>query len=281
MSITLITVCHKSRQKIAAYISSFLEHHTGADDRAMYQFVFVENSGDSSFQSAVQPLRDSGFEVVVQHTANEGFGRGCNTGATYATGDILIFANPDIRFMGNLATLHAHTGRPFWGTVRQITPSGKAYSIDLFPEYKGVIFELFKLYHLINWVPTWFLRRSYVVGSFLIVSKDLFVKSGGFDPKFFLYYEEAELARRLQAICGPPGIEAQIEVFHEGFGSHNSQVEIYRHEANGFFTYCQVTQQPGLLCARLRTLKLMGMVSESSRKRFHVLKVVAVQPPHE
>lgn len=275
MSISLITVCHKSRQKIAAYVSSFLGHHTTAADRSQYQFVFVENSGDTDFQSAVQPLKDGGFDVIVLNIANDGFGRGCNAGAQHATGDILIFANPDIRFLDNLAPLQAQAGQPFWGTVRQITPSGRMYSIDLFPENKGLFFELFKLYHLTNRFFSWFLRKSYVVGSFLIVSKDLFVKSGGFDPDFFLYYEEAELARRLQAMSGPPLIETRAAVFHEGFGSHNSRDEILRHEANGFLSYCQVTKQPGLLRARLRTLKLMGMVSMSSRKRFHVLQAAA------
>lgn len=272
MSISLITVCHKSRQKIVAYVSSFLEHHTVAADRYQYQFVFVENSGDTDFQCAVQLLKDSGFDVIVLNTGNDGFGRGCNAGAQHATGDILIFANPDIRFLGNLAPLQTHAKQSFWGTVRQITPSGRMYSIDLFPENKGLFFELFKLYHLTNRFFSWFLRKSFVVGSFLIVSKDLFVKSGCFNPAFFLYYEEAELARRLQAMSGPPLIETRAAVFHEGFGSHDSQDEILRHEANGFLTYCQITQQPRLLRARLRTLKLMGIVSESSKKRLDVLR---------
>lgn len=275
MSISLITVCHKSRLKIVAYVSSFLEHHTAASDRSQYQFVFVENSGDTDFQSTVQLLKDSGFEVIVLNTANDGFGCGCNAGAQHATGDILIFANPDIRFLGNLAPLQTHAKQTFWGTVRQIIPSGRMYSIDLFPENKGLFFELFKLYRLTNRFFGWFLRKSYVVGSFLIVSRELFVKSGGFDPVFFLYYEEAELSRRLQALNGPPLIETRVEVFHEGFGSHNSRDEIFRHEANGFLTYCEVTIQPELIDTRLRMLRLMGVVSASSRNRFHVLKAAA------
>jgi GT2 family glycosyltransferase len=279
MSISLITVCHKSRQKITAYVSSFLEHHTAAAERAQYQFVFVENSGDTDFQSAVQPLMDAGFAVIVLNTANDGFGRGCNAGAQHATGDILIFANPDIRFLGNLAPVQAHAKQPFWGTVRQITPSGRMYFIDLLPENKGFFFELFKLRHLINLFFNWFLHKSYVVGSFLIVSKDIFVNSDGFNPAFFLYFEETELARRLQTLSGPPMIETQAAVFHEGFGSHSSWDEIFRHEANGFLTYCEITKQPRLLPARLRTLKLMGMVSKSYRKRFHVLKAAALNEP--
>lgn len=279
MSISLITVCHKSRLKIAEYVSSFLEHHKADDERSEYQFVFVENSGDMDFQSAVQPLKDSGFDVIVLNTANDGFGCGCNAGAQHANGDILIFANPDIRFLGSLAPLQEHGRLPFWGTVRQITPSGRMHSIDLLPEYKGLFFELFKMHHFANRYFNWFLHKSFVVGSFLIISKDLYVKSGGYNPAFFLYYEETELARRLQAMKGRPTIEMRIEVFHEGFGSHDSQDELFWHEANGFLTYCQVTKQPELMPVRLRTLKFMGIVSESSRKRFHVLTAVLSKTP--
>lgn len=259
-------------------MSSFLEHHTAAADRSRYQFVFVENSGDADFQSVVQPLKDAGFDVIVLNTANDGFGCGCNAGAEHATGDILIFANPDIRFLGNLAPLHAHAKQPFWGTVRQITPGGRMYAIDMLPENKGIFFELLR-YHLVNRFFNLFLLKCYVVGSFLIVSKELFVKSGGFDPAFFLYYEEAELARRLQALSGPPTIETRIEVFHEGFGSHSSWDEIFRHEVNGFLTYCQVTRQPELVQARLRTLKLVGIVLASSRKRFNLLRAAVSNDP--
>lgn len=273
MSISLITVCHKSRQKMAGYVNSFLEQHKALEHRSQYEFVFVENSGDTDFQSAVQPLEDNGFSVSVLNTANDGFGRGCNAGAHHATGDILIFANPDIRFLDNLDLLQARSQKPFWGTVRQITPSGRMYSIDLFPEFKGLFFEMFR-YSLTNRHYSWFLRKSYVVGSFLIVSKDLFVKSGGFDQAFFLYYEEAELAHRLQTLSGPPMIEMRTAVFHEGFGSHNSWDEIFQHEASGFLTYCQVTKQAGLLRARLRMLKLLSIVSKSHRKRFLALMAI-------
>lgn len=279
MIISLITVCHKSRQKISTYVNSFLEHHTPRPKSIQYQFVFIENSGDTEFVSAVQPLKNAGFDVVVLNTKNDGFGRGCNEGAKYSTGDILIFANPDIRFLGNLAPLQAYEKQSFWGTVRQLTPSGRMYSIDLFPENKSIFFELLKLYKVTNTFFSFFSHKSYVVGSFFVITKDLFSKSGGFDRNFFLYYEEAELSRRLQAIIGPPLVETKINVFHEGFGSHNNLDEIFQHEANGFLSYCKVTKQPGLLHSRLRSLKILGILSSSSAKRFKALKDAAFNNP--
>lgn len=276
MQISLITVCHKSGEKITTYIKSFLEHHTSKKDRATYQFVFIENSGDVHFKDAIQPLTDSGFEVVVFNSENEGFGRGCNKGVEMATGDLLLFANPDIRFVCNLGTLQDSFKHIAWGTIRQVTPKGSVYSIDLLPEYKGLLFEIFKLHRLVNRYPDFFLRHSYVVGSFMILSKELFHRSGGFDKEFFLYHEEAEFARRLQALSGPPLLCQAASVFHEGFGSHSSRDEILKHEAKGFLTYCHVTRQPALIYKQLRTLRILGLLSSISKKRYQILHDAAL-----
>jgi len=275
MRMTLITICHNSRLKITDYVDSFLLHHNSEDDRLKFQFVFVENSSDPTFQEVVRPLKESGFEVIVLNSENEGFGRGCNTGALHALGDILLFANPDIRFLSNLGCLIESTPPITWGTVKQVTSSSSVYSIDLLPEYKGFLFELFQFHRLVNLFPKWFLRKSYVVGSFMLVSKKLFVASEGFHPAFFLYYEEAELSRRLQSMSGPPVLCPSISVFHEGFGSQNSSEDIFKHEAKGFLTYCYITKQPELINKRLKILGVMSLLSKASRKRYKILQEIA------
>lgn len=272
MRITIITVCHNSRKKIEAYVQSFLEQHTNEDDRSRYQFVFVENSGDSDFQTAVRPLVDNGFEVLVINTENEGFGIGCNTGAVHASGDLLIFANPDIRFLCNLGDLLNISPPLAWGTIRQVSEDGRACSIDFFPEHKGLLFELLQINRLINRFPRYFLKYCYVVGSFLIVSKNLFKFSGGFNPAFFLYHEEAELARRLHDMGGPPHINETISIVHESFGSHSSHYEVLKHEAQGFLTYCHVTRQPALIRKQLKTLRVLALLSCASKMRYEILR---------
>lgn len=274
MLISLITVCHKSRQKIAAYVQSFLEHHSQSD-RTCYEFIFVENSGDNNFYDAIRPLANAGFCVQLLTTDNQGFGKGCNTGAKYSNGDLLIFVNPDIRFLSNLDVLQQSALSIGWGTIKQIDAKSRVCSFDLFAERKGFIFELLRINRFVNRYPDFFLRYVYVVGAFLMVSKSLFTQSGGFDPKFFLYHEEAELARRLYALSGPPVFYKLVSVFHEGFGSHTSHDEILKHEAKGFLTYCAVTQQPELIRKRLRTFRLLGLLSAASKKRFHILRDAA------
>jgi N-acetylglucosaminyl-diphospho-decaprenol L-rhamnosyltransferase len=276
MRISLITVCHKSRVKIAAYVQSFLEHHKNESDRSRYQFIFVENSGDTNFHETVQPLVDGGFDVVVLNSENEGFGRGCNTGAQFASGDLLVFANPDIRFLCNLGALLDQSPPIAWGTVRQVTLGDNVCSVDLLTEHKGLLFELLQLNRLVNRYPAWFLRYCYVVGSFMIISKKLFEWSGGFDPTFFLYHEEAEFARRLQTLSGPPRLIQTVSIFHEGFGSHSSRDDVLKHEATGFLTYCHVTRQPALIQKRLKIFRVLGLLSGACKKRYRILRDAAL-----
>ena len=258
---------------MGGYIETFLKHHSAEDDRSQYEFIFIENSGDADFKYVIKPLKDAGFNVVLINTHNYGFGEGCNTGAEHANGEILIFANPDICFLGRLDAVKMYFRGMNWGTVRQLISRNREYSFDLLPEYKGLLFELFRLYHFINPWFRFFLHKSYVVGSFLIVSKALFIKSGGFDKTFFLYYEEVELARRLQNIAGPPLYESKTEIYHRGFGSNDSKDKILVHEARGFLTYCQVTKQPKLLHKRMLTLRLLGIFSSFQRRRLRALKL--------
>lgn len=272
MQLSIVTVCHRSGRKMAGYVSSFLQLHGDPGLKDRIEFVVVENSGEAGFDSVVQPLRDAGFRTTVIASPNEGFGKGNNLGVQRAQGDLLVLANPDIRFQSSLAPLLTLGPSFSWGTALQLTPQGSAYSIDLMPEHKGLLFELLKLHRLVNRLPRPFLRHCYVVGSFLLVSRRVFAQCGGFSPAFFLYYEEAELARRLQAQAGPPQLLRSVQVFHEGFGSHTSSDSIRTHELEGFLTYCRVTGQPELAARRLRVLKLLAHVSAGARQRSLLLQ---------
>ena len=270
MTASIITVCHKSSEKIKKYVESFLRHHS-RQDRIVIEFVFVENSGDTQIRANLQPLVDNGYNVQLIGAQNNGFGAACNIGAKHANGELLIFANPDIQFLGGITAYQSELSSTSWGTVPQMTATGSKYSIDLLPEFKGFFFELFKMYYLVNKFPSLFASRSFAVGSFLVVNAKLFHQAGGFDERFFLYYEEAELARRLSEISGPLKIMAGPAIFHEGFGSHSSSSSVLPHEATGFITYCSVTNQPWLLKARLSTLRMLGLFSKMSRKRHQAL----------
>lgn len=275
MKLSIVTVCHKSTAKIARYVETFLQHHAGADAGG-FEFVFVENSGEAEFAESVQPLSRLGFDVKVIYTENEGFGVGCNRGAELATGELIAFVNPDIEFMTRLDALKNVEKKEWWGTCQQLDGKSRSGGVDIFPECKRTWHEFVGFHRFVNAAPFWFGPHLYVVGSFMVVTSTLFKKSGGFNPAFFLYYEEAELGRRLNQLAGPPVQVSEVEIMHVGFGSHSNKRSIFEHESNGFLTYCRVTEQPWLVKHKIRTLRAVSRFSQGAKLRLEVLEQKAL-----
>jgi GT2 family glycosyltransferase len=238
------------------------------------EFIFVENSNDTSIEEALAPLIRAGFRVILLYSENHGFGAGCNLGATRTSGARLAFINPDITFSSSLKALIDHPIAKGWGTVRQLNGRGKAYSLDLLPEYKGFWFEFIRGRYIINLFPRLFASKFYVVGSFFWVSRAEFEIIGKFNELFFLYYEEAELSRRLQGL-GPPEILEGVTILHIGLGSHTGECRAREHQWDGFVEYCNITEQPELFYRQIRVLRWLGRFSAKARRSLEVLSTKA------
>lgn len=256
--ISVITVTHNSYELLEQYVKTFLEHHEKVNPKPDIELIFVENSGDVRIEEYASALRKSGFQCSVKMTANRGFGAGCNEGAKMANGSLLVFANPDILFCSNVSPIQDRFSGPHWGTIRQRNGRMKVHAFDLLPEYRSVLSEVLRVYRFAHKF-SWLRRLSYPIGSFFVVSKTLFSQVGGFDERFFLYYEEAELSRRLHHAAGLPLYEDATSITHEGFGTQESGDFTIKQEAIGLVTYGDVVGLPTLAEKRLRILKMLGL----------------------
>ena len=67
------------------------------------------------------------------------------------------------------------------------------------------------------------LKYSWFPGYFMVISKDLFDQLKGFDEKYFMYCEDADLCIRVKKIGYSLKKDNDIVVSHEGqFSSNNS-----------------------------------------------------------
>lgn len=269
--ISIVTVCHNSGRLLPYYVNSFLEHNAALANVGQVEFVFVENSGDPDTEVVAARLRERGFAVQVAMVENRGFGSGCNAGARLAQGRLLVFANPDIRFLTPIMEIDTVFVGDRWGTIRQVRDDKLVCAFDLLPEYRSLATELLRPFRYLHKLPR-LARYCYPVGSFMIVPREAFLTIGGFDERFFLYYEEAELSRRLIARFGPPKYRDGVSILHEGFGTQSSLDFTFREEARGLVTYSHVTEQPALVEARIRTLKRLSPFSETAAARIRCLE---------
>jgi N-acetylglucosaminyl-diphospho-decaprenol L-rhamnosyltransferase len=265
--LSVITVCHKSELDLPRFVASFLL--SGSGHVVEIEFVFVENSGNPHIETCLEPLRQAGFAVTFIMMENRGFGSGCNRGAALAQGEVLVFANPDLEFDNPIDPVEAIATH--WGTVAQMTGEGRMQSFDILPERKSIYGELLRRYRRMTPPPAQYGHALVPIGSFFCIDRALFERVHGFDERFFLYHEEAELSRRLLHAVGPPAFLPDVRIIHHAFGSQTSSTATLGHEADGLLTYAVVTDAWRAVRTRALFLLLTAPVSAMSRLRLRQL----------
>lgn len=269
--ISIITVAHRSFDLLAFYIDSFLEHNAQLAGLGQIEFIFVENSSDERTYAHAARLKTAGFSAHCEMTENRGFGAGCNAGAALAKGNLLAFANPDIRFLSDISPLEAAFGSNGWGGAGQVNSTGRTYAFDLLPEYRNLATDLARVYRHLHKVPALY-RYCYPVGSFMMVTRKPFLELGGFDERFFLYFEEAELSRRLHAHLGLPRFVPEVQIQHDAFGTQSSSDFTFEQEAISMVKYSHIIGDPGLAERRARMLRWLTPLTASAAPRARYLK---------
>jgi N-acetylglucosaminyl-diphospho-decaprenol L-rhamnosyltransferase len=191
----------------------------------------VDNaSHDQSLDLAAAWLSRPESELVV-NTENRGFAAACNVGARLGSAPLLLFLNPDTRVLpGSLdrvVTFLVGTGGRTVGIcgVGVLDAAGDAtISAGPFPSLRLVLGKASGLSRLLPGVfPARHVSElsqtqpvDHVIGAFLVVRRDLFEALGGFDERFFMYYEEVDLCMRARELGWSTYHLAEPGVVHVG-----------------------------------------------------------------
>jgi N-acetylglucosaminyl-diphospho-decaprenol L-rhamnosyltransferase len=186
--------------------------------------IVVDNaSGDDTVQ-LLSALKSDRL-LIVTNVANVGFGAAHNLGAAAATGDILIFLNSDAELSEQAASrlvdeVVREGGRCISGP-RLVSPDGAIQrSAGLLPGPFDLTVRALGLSTLATRIADWPTLRhltglgglaheydsavrvdsamstTMVSGACFATSRNAFDELGGFDERFFLYFEDADLCRR-------------------------------------------------------------------------------------
>lgn len=180
--------------------------------------VIVIDNSESAEEAGV--LAGSGADLVLVAPRNLGYGAGVNFGASKATGDVLLAANPDVIF-------HAGAIDALLDGSDDRTVAGPAIFWDRACSWRLPPADLPSAAHKIAQLRAsrsvsyarrrdaarareraWFWSLGSttdvdaISGAVMAIPRGLFDRAGGFDEQFFLYFEEMDLIRSIRRLGG-------------------------------------------------------------------------------
>ena len=150
---------------------------------------------------------------VIRNAENRGFAAACNQGAAAGHAPLLLFLNPDARVeshaIAQTLDFLAEPAQAATGIVgiRLLDRHGRtSRTCARRPTVAAMLLRTLFLDRIVPWaVPPHFMTEwdhldtrpvDQVMGAFLMIRRDLFARAGGFDERFFVYYEDLDLCLR-------------------------------------------------------------------------------------
>ncbi|OGH23758.1 MAG: hypothetical protein A2958_03335 [Candidatus Levybacteria bacterium RIFCSPLOWO2_01_FULL_38_13] len=209
-NVSLIIVSYKVKREIFNCIRSIIE----SKPKINFEIIVVDNDEKNTIEEDLKKQ----FPRVkyVKSPKNIGFGAGCNLGSKYARGEVLFLVNPDTEVPeGTIDNLYNFLiSDKNIGAVSPILLNNRG--VPYFVQGSELInpinavFSLSGIYKLFpkNWIAENFFYKDWdrkavremdvVPGTSLMIKKKVFDEIGGFDEEFFLFFEEADLCKRLK-----------------------------------------------------------------------------------
>lgn len=182
------------------------------------------------------PMLRSGRSVrVIRNPTPKGFGANHNAAFLHARGDCFAVVNPDVRLVdGHLQALLSLAQQPATGVCAPcafFSSGAPAPIARRFPTAMSLFRKLLRRGHQADYatfhapaVVDW------VSGMFMVFPHAAFEAVGGFDERYFMYYEDADLCRRL----GQAGLSCRVQpacrIVHDGqYASRRNLRHLYWH----------------------------------------------------
>lgn len=161
------------------------------------EIVVVDNNSPDTIRSTLERMP----VTLIQNVQNKGFATAANQGAREIQASYLLFLNPDAYFTDlhalSLATgyLDNHPSVAVVGlALRDSEGMLEANSFGSSVTLRSLFWRKLRPTH----TPRHPLEAGWVSGGSMLVRKEAFWEVGGFDEKFFMYWEDVDLCHRLR-----------------------------------------------------------------------------------
>ena len=228
MDLSVIIVSYKGWERLLKCLGT-LSSITG--DKFSCEVIVVDNSSDITFNEIEKKY--PAF-IYIHNPVNGGFANGCNLGARHATGDYLLFLNPDtVATESEIRKLlfaarqnpdyHILSCRQIDEKGREGHPFGQFYTIRNLTGFQRTLAGIFRPEKAES-TDKEVIFPDWVSGSVIMISRERFQKIGGFDEDFWMYYEDVDLCHRIHDTGGKVALFRNITIEHNHGGSSRVNV---------------------------------------------------------
>jgi GT2 family glycosyltransferase len=206
-------------------------------DGIVNEVIVIDNNSNDDSISNLNIFTSLPFSLkIIINKINIGFGSACNQGATICTSELILFLNPDARLCsGTLSKVLLFLREPesydvgICG-VQLINEYGVvARSCSRFPMSHMFLFQSLGLnkikllrrfgHHMEDWDHVQTRQVDQVIGAFFLVRHSLYKALGGFDERFFVYFEEVDFSYRAMLSGYKSVYISESQAFHAGGGT--------------------------------------------------------------
>ena len=233
-------------------------------EKIQFEIILVDNSStDGGLESILK-----NYPVIrfIKNSENAGFARANNQGAKIASGDFLLFINPDTIVIEDaiesmLDYIRSDSSIGILGPKVLNSDQTVQYSCRKFPTIWSGLFNRYSLttklfpnnrysrdYLMLDYDHNSIRSVDWVSGCCMMMSKSTFKKANGFDENYFLFTEDVDLCqvikkKGLRVIYFP-----DVKIFHKISSSNarsTPQMIIKRHQ--GMIYYNQKYSETNLI----------------------------------
>lgn len=208
------------------------------------KIIVVDNgSSDDSMKDIDVGDRAVALQLIF-NKENLGFGVACNRGAALCESEFVLFLNPDAQlFPGSLSVPLSYMQRDANSNVgisgiQLIDSTGRvSRSCSRFPTASLLLAQALGLNKL-PWFHSWSTHMNewdhssdrevdQVIGAFFLIRRTVFQSLGGFDERFFVYFEEVDISYRARQAGWRSMYLTGAQAFHAGGGT-SGQIKAHR-----------------------------------------------------
>lgn len=231
MKLSIITVNYRSWGHLDAALTALADDFP--DD---WEIIVVDNeSNPADFDLFAARFPWASF---IANPDNSGFGHGCNIGVARASGEQLLFMNPDvIATAEHIQKLMAIKAQHNIGIVapKQVSAAGRAQKV--FDDFPSLLNQSKTLKALLRFVfPSKYLNPrahysaltwcDWVTGSVLLIDRADFDAVGGWSEDYWMYVEDVDLCRKAHDCGMSVAYAPEVEVIHAHGGSSRINVDV-------------------------------------------------------